>query len=106
MDFEEFVELMGPKLKEETAHMLGVRELCIAFREVWARPGVGDGWWVGGCIASLLASLPGQGSPSLWRPTALQMVGQGQGMVGGGLADPMWGIHPWRLPGVGGGLAV
>ncbi|KAF6332637.1 calcium binding protein 4 [Rhinolophus ferrumequinum] len=33
MDFEEFVELMGPKLKEETAHMLGVRELCIAFRE-------------------------------------------------------------------------
>lgn len=33
VDFEEFVELMGPKLKEETAHMLGVRELCIAFRE-------------------------------------------------------------------------
>lgn len=35
MDFEEFVELMGPKLREETAHMLGVRELRIAFREVW-----------------------------------------------------------------------
>ncbi|XP_045429776.1 calcium-binding protein 4 isoform X1 [Pipistrellus kuhlii] len=33
MDFEEFVELMGPKLREETAHMLGVRELRIAFRE-------------------------------------------------------------------------
>lgn len=33
VDFEEFVELMGPKLKEETAHMLGVRELRIAFRE-------------------------------------------------------------------------
>lgn len=104
MDFEEFVELMGPKLKEETAHMLGVRELYIAFREVW-----GEAWcgrWVGGCRASLLASLPGQGSLSLWRPRALQTVGQGQGMVGGGLADPIWGIHPWRLPGVGGGLAV
>lgn len=35
MDFEEFVELMAPKLREETAHMLGVRELRIAFREVW-----------------------------------------------------------------------
>lgn len=34
MDFEEFVELISPKLREETAHMLGVRELRIAFREV------------------------------------------------------------------------
>ncbi|XP_030667195.1 calcium-binding protein 4 isoform X2 [Nomascus leucogenys] len=34
VDFEEFVELIGPKLREETAHMLGVRELRIAFREV------------------------------------------------------------------------
>ncbi|XP_053781250.1 calcium-binding protein 4 isoform X4 [Desmodus rotundus] len=33
VDFEGFVELMGPKLREETAHMLGVRELRIAFRE-------------------------------------------------------------------------
>ncbi|KAM7084225.1 calcium-binding protein 4-like isoform 1-T1 [Molossus nigricans] len=33
VDFEEFVELMGPKLREETAHMLGVRELRMAFRE-------------------------------------------------------------------------
>lgn len=33
VDFEEFVEMMGPKLREETAHMLGVRELRIAFRE-------------------------------------------------------------------------
>lgn len=33
MDFEEFVELISPKLREETAHMLGVRELRIAFRE-------------------------------------------------------------------------
>ncbi|KAK2495763.1 hypothetical protein MC885_007058 [Smutsia gigantea] len=41
MDFEEFVELMGPKLREETAHMLGVRELRIAFREVWTVVKVG-----------------------------------------------------------------
>uniref|UniRef100_A0A8D1FUL1 Calcium-binding protein 4 n=1 Tax=Sus scrofa TaxID=9823 RepID=A0A8D1FUL1_PIG len=33
VDFEEFVEMMGPKLREETAHMLGVRELRIAFQE-------------------------------------------------------------------------
>ncbi|XP_063083695.1 calcium-binding protein 4 isoform X2 [Cavia porcellus] len=33
VDFEEFLELIGPKLREETAHMLGVRELRIAFRE-------------------------------------------------------------------------
>lgn len=34
VDFEDFVEMMGPKLREETAHMVGVRELKIAFREV------------------------------------------------------------------------
>ncbi|KAM6459147.1 calcium-binding protein 4 [Liasis olivaceus] len=33
VDFEDFVELMSPKLREETAHMVGVRELKIAFRE-------------------------------------------------------------------------
>ncbi|XP_069922652.1 calcium-binding protein 4 isoform X2 [Oryctolagus cuniculus] len=33
VDFEEFVELIGPKLREETAHMLGVRELRVAFQE-------------------------------------------------------------------------
>ncbi|XP_028917277.1 calcium-binding protein 4 [Ornithorhynchus anatinus] len=33
VDFEEFVEMMGPKLREETAHMLGVRELRSAFRQ-------------------------------------------------------------------------
>ncbi|XP_039373823.1 calcium-binding protein 4-like [Mauremys reevesii] len=34
VDFEDFVEMMGPKLREETAHMVGVRELKIAFREL------------------------------------------------------------------------
>lgn len=48
VDFEEFVELMGPKLREETAHMLGVRELRMAFREVWGGAGRGGGWWVQG----------------------------------------------------------
>ncbi|XP_061465502.1 calcium-binding protein 4 [Rhineura floridana] len=33
VDFEDFVEMMGPKLREETAHMVGVRELKIAFHE-------------------------------------------------------------------------
>ena len=34
MDFDDFVELMGPKLLAETADMIGVRELRDAFREV------------------------------------------------------------------------
>ncbi|XP_055987750.1 calcium-binding protein 2 [Sorex fumeus] len=33
VDFEDFVELMGPKLLAETANMIGVRELRDAFRE-------------------------------------------------------------------------
>ncbi|XP_059578457.1 calcium-binding protein 4 isoform X2 [Alligator mississippiensis] len=37
VDFEDFVDMMGPKLREETAHMVGVRELKIAFREVLVR---------------------------------------------------------------------
>lgn len=38
MDFEDFVELMGPKLLAETADMIGVKELRDAFREVRKAP--------------------------------------------------------------------
>lgn len=34
MDFEDFVELMAPKLLAETAGMIGVKELRDAFKEV------------------------------------------------------------------------
>lgn len=34
MDFEDFVELMGPKMLAETADMIGVKELRDAFKEV------------------------------------------------------------------------
>lgn len=34
MDFEDFVDLMGPKMLAETADMIGVKELREAFREV------------------------------------------------------------------------
>lgn len=34
LDFEDFVELMGPKLLAETADMIGVKELRDAFKEV------------------------------------------------------------------------
>lgn len=44
MDFEDFVELMGPKLLAETADMIGVRELRDAFREVHLGR---KGWRVG-----------------------------------------------------------
>lgn len=40
VDFEDFVELMGPKLLAETADMIGIKELKDAFREV--RPVSGD----------------------------------------------------------------
>lgn len=36
MDFDDFVELMGPKMLAETADMIGVKELRDAFREVRA----------------------------------------------------------------------
>lgn len=34
MDFEDFIELMTPKLLAETAGMIGLKELKDAFREV------------------------------------------------------------------------
>lgn len=34
VDFEDFVELMGPKMLAETADMIGVKELRDAFKEV------------------------------------------------------------------------
>lgn len=34
MDFEDFLELMTPKLLAETAGMIGLKELKDAFREV------------------------------------------------------------------------
>ncbi len=34
VDFEDFVDLMGPKMLAETADMIGVKELREAFREV------------------------------------------------------------------------
>lgn len=36
VDFEDFVELMGPKMLAETADMIGVKELRDAFKEVHA----------------------------------------------------------------------
>uniref|UniRef100_A0A8C3HQM9 Calcium binding protein 2 n=1 Tax=Chrysemys picta bellii TaxID=8478 RepID=A0A8C3HQM9_CHRPI len=41
VDFDDFVELMGPKMLAETADMIGVKELRDAFREVRARCGQG-----------------------------------------------------------------
>lgn len=41
MDFEDFVELMGPKMLAETADMIGVKELRDAFKEV----GTGNDPW-------------------------------------------------------------
>ena len=43
VDFEDFVELMGPKLLAETADMIGVKELRDAFREVRVGQGRGPG---------------------------------------------------------------
>lgn len=45
MDFDDFVELMGPKMLAETADMIGIKELRDAFREV---RGWGWSWGWGG----------------------------------------------------------
>ncbi|NWV30258.1 CABP2 protein, partial [Origma solitaria] len=39
VDFDDFVELMGPKMLAETADMIGIKELRDAFREVWGLEG-------------------------------------------------------------------
>ncbi|XP_072553681.1 calcium-binding protein 2-like [Paramormyrops kingsleyae] len=33
IDFDDFCELMGPRMMEETAHMMGIKELQCAFRQ-------------------------------------------------------------------------
>lgn len=43
MDFEDFVELMGPRMLGETAHMLGLKELQSAFLQVGRMRG---GFWL------------------------------------------------------------
>lgn len=34
VDFDDFCELMGPRMLAETAHMVGLKEICCAFRQV------------------------------------------------------------------------
>ena len=34
MDFDDFCEVMGPRMLAETAHMVGLRELRCAFKQV------------------------------------------------------------------------
>lgn len=34
VDFDDFCELMGPRMLAETAHMVGLRELHCAFKQV------------------------------------------------------------------------
>lgn len=36
MDFEDFCELMGPRMLVETADMLGIKELKSSFQQVWS----------------------------------------------------------------------
>ncbi|XP_035297098.1 calcium-binding protein 2 isoform X3 [Cricetulus griseus] len=57
VDFEDFVELMGPKLLAETADMIGVRELRDAFREFDTN---GDGCISVGELRAALKALLGE----------------------------------------------
>lgn len=95
VDFEEFVELMAPKLREETAHMLGVRELRIAFREVW---GEAARRVLRGRLDSILMGPPPRpggtqkgGASAQGGPEPCRGGNQGQGGVGEDVAPPHWG---------------
>uniref|UniRef100_A0AC11BPS6 Calcium binding protein 2 n=2 Tax=Ovis TaxID=9935 RepID=A0AC11BPS6_SHEEP len=57
VDFDDFVELMGPKLLAETADMIGVRELRNAFREFDTN---GDGCISLGELRAALKALLGE----------------------------------------------
>ncbi|XP_072495421.1 calcium-binding protein 2 isoform X1 [Notamacropus eugenii] len=57
VDFEDFVELMGPKMLAETADMIGVRELRDAFREFDTN---GDGQISLGELRAALKALLGE----------------------------------------------
>ncbi|KAM9079125.1 calcium-binding protein 2 isoform 2-T2 [Megaptera novaeangliae] len=57
VDFDDFVELMGPKLLAETADMIGVRELRDAFREFDTN---GDGCISLGELRAALKALLGE----------------------------------------------
>lgn len=102
MDFEEFVEMMGPKLREETAHMLGVRELRIAFREVWSVQ-MGGGWVAGWHPYWL----PPQEARGDWEPQPLEAPGPAAGGTRAGegsdegLAHSQLGVQPGSPPGAG-----
>ena len=37
MDFDDFCELMGPRMTQETADMMGLKELQSSFQQVRAR---------------------------------------------------------------------
>lgn len=81
VDFEEFVELMGPKLREETAHMLGVRGAAHRLPRGVGRGAVGGAWAAGHSLSGLPPT-PAEtesGVLGLWRHRALQTVGLGPG---------------------------
>lgn len=89
VDFEEFVELIGPKLREETAHMLGLRELRIAFQEVW-----GSGWAVGGRA----------GQCHFWETGGLSLQDAAQGRAERARLMPSWRHEPQSRPQSGGAI--
>lgn len=60
MDFEDFVELMGPKMLAETADMIGVKELRDAFKEV--------------CTHSRCMESPLRGQSLIWKHLKLGFV--------------------------------
>ncbi|KAI1232622.1 hypothetical protein IHE44_0006453 [Lamprotornis superbus] len=75
VDFDDFVELMGPKMLAETADMIGIKELRDAFREVRGR------WWQTGRLPACQGSLfdtngDGQISMAELREAMRKLLGQ------------------------------
>lgn len=58
MDFDDFVELMGPKMLAETADMIGIKELRDAFREVRGADGRAGGGGRGAGSTEVMLGVP------------------------------------------------
>ncbi|XP_048826626.1 calcium-binding protein 2-like isoform X2 [Brienomyrus brachyistius] len=80
VDFEDFADLMGPKVVEDTTHMIGIKEMKEAFQEIDAD---GDGQISAAELKEAMKSLLGE----QLSPTELEEILQDADLNGDGQID-------------------